>query len=91
VKISTARSCLSREDVPLVILDNETASSTMQTYPRIAASVTQRYLEVGRFEAGQGKVCIILAENGRMRVRWFGDGHLPCVVSPEQSQLSRFQ
>lgn len=74
---------LSREDVPLVILDNETADSTMQTYPRIAAYVMLRYHDVGRFEAGQGKAYIILAEKDRVPVRWFGDGHLPCFASPE--------
>jgi hypothetical protein len=82
---------LSREDVPLVILDNESASSTMQTYPRVAAYVTQHYREVGRFDAGQAKAYIILAENGRTPVRSFGDGHLPCFAPPEQSHLSRMK
>lgn len=76
-------------DVPLVILDNETDSATMQTYPRVAAHVNRRYHEIGRFAAGQGKTYIILAENGRMPVRLFGD--LPCFASPEPSQLSRSQ
>jgi len=80
---------LSHEDVPLVILDNESAGSTMQTYPRVAAYVTERYHEIGRFDVGQGKVYILLAENGRLPVRSFGD--LPCFASPEQSQLSRSQ
>ena len=80
---------LSREDVPLVILDNESVSSTMQEYPRVAAYVTQRYHEIGRFDAGQGKAWIILAENDRMPVRSFGD--FPCFASIEQSQLSRSQ
>jgi len=80
---------LSHEDVPLVILDNESASSTMQTYPRVAAYVTQRYHEIGRFDAGQGKAYIMLAENGRMPVRSFGD--FPCFASREQAQLSRSQ
>jgi hypothetical protein len=80
---------LSREDVPLVVLDNEFAGSMMQTYPRIAGYVTQHYHEIGRFDVSQDKAYILLAENGRMPVRSFGD--LPCFASPEQSHLSRSQ
>jgi len=80
---------LSHEDVPLVILDNETDTSTMQTYPRIAAYVTRHYHEVGRFDASQGKAYIVLAENGRRPVRSFGDDKLPCFMPPVQSQFSR--
>jgi hypothetical protein len=80
---------LSREDVPLVVLDNEFASSMMQTYPRIAGYVTQHFHEIGRFDINEDKDYILLAENGRMPVRSFGD--LPCFASPEQSHLSRSQ
>jgi hypothetical protein len=80
---------LSREDVPLVVLDHEFAGSMAGTYPRIAQYVTQHYHEVGRFDINEDKVYILLAENGRLAVRSFGD--LPCFASPEQSQLSRSQ
>jgi len=80
---------LSREDVPLVVLDHEFAGSMAGTYPRIAQYVTQHYHEVGRFDINEDKVYILLAENGRLPVRSFGD--LPCFASPEQSQLSRSQ
>jgi hypothetical protein len=80
---------LSREDVPLVVLDHEFAGSMAQTYPRIAGYVTQHYHEIGRFDINEDKAYILLAENGRMPVRSFGD--LPCFASPQQSQLSRSQ
>jgi hypothetical protein len=80
---------LSREDVPLVVLDNEFAGSMAQTYPRIAGYVTEHYHEIGRFDINEDKAYILLAENGRMPVRSFGD--LPCFASPQQSQLSRSQ
>jgi len=82
---------LSHEDVPLVILDSQVVSSVMQTYPRIATYVTQRYHEVGRFDLTEGKAYIVMAENARVPVRFFGAGNLPCFVSQEQTQLSRFQ
>jgi hypothetical protein len=61
----------------------------MQTYPRIAGYVTQHFHEIGRFDINEDKDYILLAENGRMPVRSFGD--LPCFASPEQSHLSRSQ
>lgn len=79
---------LSHEDVPLVILDNETESSVMQTYPRIAAYVRQRYHEAGRIGVGQGKEYIVLAENVRMPVRTFMPENLPCYVPAQHPQLS---
>lgn len=80
---------LSREDVPLVVLDHEFADSMARTYPRIAGYVTQHYHEIGRFDFNEDKAYILYAENGRMPVRSFGD--LPCFASPERSQLSRSQ
>ena len=80
---------LSREDVPLVVLDNEFAGSMARTYPRIGRYVTERYHEIGRFDYNEDKAYIVLAENGRMPVRSFGN--LPCFASPEQVQLSRSQ
>jgi hypothetical protein len=74
-----------------VILDSQVVSSVMQTYPRIATYVTQRYHEVGRFDLTEGKAYIVMAENARVPVRFFGAGNLPCFVSQEQTQLSRFQ
>jgi hypothetical protein len=68
-------------------LDHEFAGSLARTYPRIAQYVTQRYHEVGRFDFNEDKDYIVLAENGRMPLRSFGD--LPCFASPEQTQLSR--
>ena len=69
------------------MLDNETATVTMQTDPRVAAYVTQHCRGVGRF-AG---MAYILAERGRMPMRWFGDTGRPCFAPAEASQLSRFQ
>ena len=80
---------LSREDVPLVVLDNEFAGSMARTYPRIGRYVTERYHEIGRFDYNEDKAYIVPAENGRMPVRSFGN--LPCFASPEQVQLSRSQ
>ena len=80
---------LSREDVPLVVLDNEFAGSMARTYPRIGRYVTEHYHEIGRFDYNEDKAYILLAENGRIPVRSFGN--LPCFASPEQVQLSRSQ
>jgi len=80
---------LSREDVPLVVLDNEFAGSMTRTYPRIGRHVTEHYHEIGRFDYNEDKAYLLLAENGRMPVRSFGN--LPCFASPEQGQLSRSQ
>jgi hypothetical protein len=88
---------LSREDVPLVVLDHEFAGGIARTYPRIAAHLTQHYHQIGRFDLNEDKAYILnkdkayilLVENGRMPVRSFGD--LPCFTSPERSQLSRSQ
>jgi hypothetical protein len=80
---------LSREDVPLVVLDNEFAGSMTRTYPRIGRYVTEHYHEIGRFDYDEHKAYILLAENGRMPVRSFGN--LPCFASPEQLQVSRGQ
>jgi hypothetical protein len=70
-------------------LDHEFAGSLTKTYPRIAQYVAQHYHEVGCFDFNEDKSYIVLAENGRMPVRSFGD--LPCFASPEPSQLSRRQ
>jgi len=80
---------LSREDVPLVVLDHEFAAGIARTYPRIAAHLAQHYHEIGRFDFNEDQAYILLAENGRMPVRSFGD--LPCFTPPERSQLSRSQ
>ena len=80
---------LSREDVPLVVLDNQFAGSMTRTYPRIGRYVTEHYHEIGRFDYNEDKAYILLAENGRIPVRSFGN--LPCFASPEQVQLSRSQ
>ena len=80
---------LSREDVPLVVLDNQFAGSMTRTYPRIGRYVTEHYHEIGRFDYNEDKAYILLAENGRMPVRSFGN--LPCFALPEQVQLSRSQ
>lgn len=77
---------LSHEDVPLVILDSETEAAMMNTYPRIAAHVKQRYREVGRFEAGPTKAFIVLAENNRKPLGSFAPGDLPCFAAPERTQ-----
>jgi hypothetical protein len=71
---------LSHEDVPLVILANEDEAEMFDTYPRITAYVKQRYHEVGRFDAGQAKTFIVLAENGRAPSGRFNPGDLPCFA-----------
>jgi hypothetical protein len=58
-----------------------------RTYPRIGRYVTEHYHEIGHFDYNEDKAYTLLAENGRMPVRSFGD--LPCFASPEQVQLSR--
>jgi hypothetical protein len=70
---------LSHEDVPLVIMDNETQDEMLR-YPRYGAYVGARYHEIGRFGVGVGKDFILMAENGRPSVKNVGDRHLPCFV-----------
>ena len=69
---------LSAEDVPFVIMDNETEQEISMTHPRVVEYVRQRYREVARFPAGSEKRLIVLAEAERRPLRTFGDDKLPC-------------
>lgn len=68
---------LSKEDVPLVILDSETRDEMLQ-YPKVGAHVTSSYREVARFPIRGNKEFILLAETARRPVSAFGDKRLPC-------------
>jgi hypothetical protein len=70
---------LSREHVPLVIMDDETRDEMMQ-FPRVGEYVQARYHEVGRFPAAVGKSFIVLAENGLRPSTTVTDKALPCFV-----------
>ena len=56
---------LSREDVPLVILDNQTRDEIASAYRRLWAHVSTRYREVGQFEIRPGRTLVVLAETAR--------------------------
>jgi len=71
---------VSTEDVPLVIMDSETAEEMEQGYPRIVDYVHSRYHEISRTTIGKGKDFILLAENSRRTRRTFGKTELPCFV-----------
>jgi len=72
---------LSHENVPLVIASNEDEEATFKTYPRIAAYIRDRYHEIARFDAGQGKAYIVLGENARPQVGRFEPGDVPCYTT----------
>ena len=69
---------VSKEHVPLVIMDSETAEEMAQGYPRIVDYVRSRYHEVSRTTIGKGKDFILLAENDRRFERASGHAELPC-------------
>ena len=72
---------VSKENVPLVLMDSETATEMAQGYPRIVDYVRSRYHEISRTTIGKGKEFILLAENTRKSQRMFGRGRLPCFAS----------
>jgi len=53
------------EDVPLVILDSQTAREMIDGYPRIGAHVTQHYREVQRFPISAEKSFVVMARTER--------------------------
>ena len=69
---------VSQEDVPLVLMDSETAEEMAQGYPRIVDAVRSRYHEISRTKIGEGKDFILLAENSRRTERKYGRTQLPC-------------
>jgi hypothetical protein len=76
---------LSREDVPLVILDNQTRDEIASTYRRLWAHVSSRYREAGQFEIRPGRTLIVLAETARRTTGTDGDAAgrktaLPCFA-----------
>jgi hypothetical protein len=73
---------LSREDVPLVVLDSETAQEVRRGYPRIAEHLSAEYHPIGTFPVSGDKRFIVLAENGRAPVRTYGAERLPCFAGP---------
>lgn len=77
---------MSREDVPLVIFDSDTAMQMMNTYPRIATYVRQRYHQIARFQASPTKAFIVLAENDRKPLGAFEHDQLPCFAALERTQ-----
>lgn len=56
---------LSREDVPLVILDSQTRQEMAAQYPHVMEYVSARYHDVARFPMGSDKHLEVLAENAR--------------------------
>jgi hypothetical protein len=56
---------VSSEDVPLVIMDNQTQQEMLHDYPRIGAHVVQHYHEAERFTISADKSFVVLAQNGR--------------------------
>jgi hypothetical protein len=76
---------VSREDVPLVILDNQTRDEIASAYRRLWAYVSGRYREVGQFEIRPGRTLVVLAETARRTTGTFNGGApgtaaLPCFV-----------
>jgi hypothetical protein len=87
---------LSREDVPLVVLDSETSAEMGVLYPRVMAHVAGRYREAGRFAVGGDKDFIVLVERTRTPARFVSGlptggalaaagGGLPCFTPPTSS------
>jgi hypothetical protein len=73
---------MSKEDVPLVIMDSETAEEMAQGYPRIVDAVHSRYHEISRTTIGEGKDFILFAENSRRSRTTFRRTQLPCFDRP---------
>jgi hypothetical protein len=71
---------LSREDVPLVVLDSETEHEVRRGYVRIADHLSSRYHPIATFPVSGDKRFIVLAENGRPSVRDYGPERLPCFA-----------
>ena len=71
---------LSREDVPFVILDDETEAEMTQQYPRVMQRVRAAYHEVAQFPLSGQKKLLLLGERSREPRRSFGDNHLPCYA-----------
>jgi hypothetical protein len=55
---------VSRESVPLVIMDSQTQGEMLKDYPRIGAYVTANYRETARFAISHQKAFVVLAKNG---------------------------
>jgi hypothetical protein len=71
---------LSREDVPFVILDDETEAEMTQQYPRVMQRVRAAYHEIAEFPLSGSKKLVLLGEYGRAPVRSFGADSLPCYA-----------
>jgi hypothetical protein len=71
---------LSREDVPFVILDDETEAEMAQQYPRVMQRVRAAYHQVAEFPLSGQKRLLLLGDHGRRPVRSFGADNLPCYA-----------
>jgi hypothetical protein len=71
---------LSREDVPLVVLDSQTRDEVTRQYPRVMEYVFRNYHDVARVPVGVDKFFDVLAENRRPVVRTVGDDRRPCFL-----------
>jgi hypothetical protein len=80
---------LSREDVPLVVLDTETEQEVRRGYPRIAEHLAAMYHTIASFPVSGDKRFIVLAENSRTPVREYGPERLPCFAAIVESGLTR--
>ena len=79
---------LSREDVPLVILDSETEQEVRLGYPRITEHLSARYHTIATFPVSGDKRFIVLADNRRAPVRAYGPGGLPCFAGTPGTALA---
>ena len=74
---------LRREDVPLVILDNETEREIREGYRALGDYLSVRYHQIGTLPLSGEKRLIILGESGRDPVRTFGATGLPCYADED--------
>jgi hypothetical protein len=71
---------LSREDVPIVVVDSETRDELDGSYPRVMAYIRDRYQDAGSLPLTGEKRLILLAERSRPVRGTFGPSRLPCFV-----------
>jgi hypothetical protein len=76
---------LSREDVPLVVMDSETEMEMAQGYPRVIGRVREQYDEVWRVRIAGSKDFVVLGDRERAIVGRYGAQQLPCYAQPGSS------
>ena len=79
---------LKAQDVPIVVMDSETAGEIEAGYPLIVAYVRQRYDQVDRVRIGEGRDFLVLARREGRTTGAFGNDRLPCFRDAAASASS---